>query len=133
MVFETGHLNVRQKFVKSAGRFFGEKSTREMYDEKTSFVPFTVGNMQDYGPGEKFEDLPRPYREGYVEPPKDDGTVYDTQLTDKLQKFVEFAGAKSEPVQVGRASLKDKPVAVIYNPTSGKKTNIRAKIETKLT
>ena len=38
----------------------------------------------------------------------------------------------TQPIEIRNARLSEKPVAVIYNPTSGKKLNIRARIEERL-
>ena len=47
----------------------------------------------------------------------------------KVRQILEQSGT---PIEVTQARLTEKPVAVIYNPTSGKKLNIRERIEAKL-
>ena len=46
-----------------------------------------------------------------------------------LNTFIE---QYTQPIEIGQVDLRTKPVAVIYNPASGKGRNIRLQIETKL-
>ena len=62
----------------------------------------------------------------------DDGTAYAEKSQALASSLEAYISEHTEPLQVRSLDLTQKPVAVIYNPTSGKKYNIRAQIETTL-
>ena len=43
--FETGYIKCENKFVKTPGRIYGQNSTRVMYDDASSFIPFSVSDL----------------------------------------------------------------------------------------
>ena len=78
--------------------------------------------------------MPRPYRPGAVRRGRneDDGSRYDAAVEGSKREIRDFCRESTRPIDIGRADLARLPVAVIYNPTSGKGRNIRRAITTKL-
>ena len=70
---ETGYLTFDKHFIDVPGMIYGTKKKLQQFEETSSFLPFTVNDRTKYGPGQPFTDLPRPYREGFVEKPEDIG------------------------------------------------------------
>jgi len=131
--FQTGYLTFDRKFHNEPGLIYGTKRKLTQYDETSSFLPFTPIDRASYGPGQPFIDLPRPYREGFVPTVLDEGEAYDSKLEKNIEDTVKYISKHARPIEVLKANLKDKPVAVIYNPTSGNgKKDIRAQIESVL-
>lgn len=60
--------------------------------------------------------------------PEDDGAVYQSKLGASVDRVKDFLQSHTRPIEVASANLSKKPVAVIYNPTSGKGLNVRQKI-----
>ena len=51
-----------------------------------------------------------------------------------MQATLRYVSEHARPIEVKQANLREKPVAVVYNPTSGGgKIDIRAQIESVLT
>ena len=128
--FQTGYLTFDRKFHDESGLIYGTKRKLTQFDNTSSFLPFTPIDRASYGAGQPFIDLPRPYREGFVPKVLDEGEAYDAKLEKNIQDTVQYISRYARPIEVLKANLQDKPVAIIYNPTSGNgKKDIRAQIE----
>lgn len=118
----------------------GQRRTLTNFEGACSFLPAVVKPEAAYktltDPTQGcFKGLPRPYRTGGVTErteADDDGRAFEASLWPAKQRVSQFIADHTSPIVVGKARLQEKPVAVIYNPSSGSKTNIRGKIEAKL-
>lgn len=124
--FQTGYLTFDKKFVNIPGYVYGSSKYLHTYSDVSSFLPFTAVNRESYGPGQNFQDMRRPYREGFVQRPVDDGSLYASKVEGLTSSLENYMSTHTEPLSIPTIDLTQKPVAVIYNPTSGKKRNIRA-------
>ncbi len=44
----------------------------------------------EYRPNEEFKDIPRPYVEGFVPRPHDDGSTYDAKAEQTKEQIIEY-------------------------------------------
>lgn len=128
--FQTGYLTFDKCFEQVPGYVYGTKSKLVGFEENSSFLPFTATDYALYGPGKKFTDLTRTYLPGWEQRPEDDGSAYESKLSNEIDNVKNFITDHAKPVDIGKANLREKPVAVIYNPTSGRGLNIRERIST---
>ena len=130
--YQSGHLQFSKKITSVPGYIFGRWNKLLTFEETSSFLPFTPKDCTRYRPAAPFTDLRRPYRPGYEAPPSDDGSQYAASEPEWKQELRTYIHEATEPLKVDRVDLTCKPVAVIYNPTSGKGRNIREIIQTRL-
>ncbi len=132
--YQSGYLAFDKYFASVPGYIYGQRRVQQKYEHTSSILPFRLTqNSIEYRPNEEFKDIPRPYVEGFVPRPHDDGSAYDAKAEQTKEQIIEYLAQKTEPIEVGSVEFTRKPVAVIYNPASGRGTNIRDRILTKLT
>ena len=131
--FQTGLLNFDKKFAAVPGYVYGHYNRMQTLDTAASFLPYTAIDKASYGPGAPFTDLKRPYHEGFQrDAGQDDGTAYAEKQATKREELRRYINDHTIPVQVGSHDLTQKPIAIIYNPASGRGRDIRALIQTTL-
>ena len=62
--FQCGLLHCDKRFVSVPGYVYGTKRILTMYDETSSFLPFSMDKTR-YEQEHPFTDILRPYQEGY--------------------------------------------------------------------
>ncbi len=89
--YQSGYLAFDKYFASVPGYIYGQRRVQQNYQHTSCILPFRLTqNSMEYRPNEEFKDIPRPYVEGFVPRPHDDGSTYDAKAEQTKEQIIEY-------------------------------------------